>query len=548
MQEASFLQGQGRFAAARELYEAVLKTEPQQFDALHMLGVLAAQTGDHRRAVVLIGKALKLDPLHAGAHCNLGTALQALGRYDAALAAYGRAIALKPDHAVAHCNHGNVLRTLGRHERALASYDAALTARPDFVDAHCYRGNVLLSLGDVEAARRAYANALALQATLAEAHFNLGNLERACGNSEAALQSFDRAVGARPDFAEAWSNRGFVLRELSRLDAALQSYDRALAIKPDFPEVQWNRATLLLLLGRFDEGWAAHECRWRIDAGPNKAALRRFATPPWLGTESVEGRTLLLWSEQGLGDAIHFARYAALVAARGARVILEVPAPLCGLLAHVEGVSAVRAMGSGLPDHDAHCPLHSLPLALGTRLGTIPCAARYVQSEPDKVARWKARLGTRTRPRIGLCWSGNPRHVNDRLRSVPLADIVAHLPSHLDYVCVQRDVSDADRELLGARRIADYSGDLGDFTDTAALCECLDIVVSVDTSVAHLAGALGLNTWILLPRNPDWRWLTERTDSPWYPSVRLFRQARPGGWHEVLERVAAELTHIGTPS
>jgi hypothetical protein len=269
--------------------------------------------------------------------------------------------------------------------------------------------------------------------------------------------------------------------------------------------------------------------------------VRNFNEPLWLGDESLAGKRLLLYSEGGLGDTIQFSRYAALCAAQGATVILEVQPPLSALLGNLEGVSRLISRGNALPPFDYHCPLMSLPLALKTTLDTIPAAAKYLHSDPAKVAQWHTLLGERSRPRIGLVWSGNPNNPLDPRRSIRLADWVPHLPAQFQYFCLQKDVRAEDRATLDSSDLFSFDDDLLGFADTAALCNCMDLVISVDTSLLHLSGALGHRTWLLLPFTPDWRWLRDRSDTPWYPSVKLYRQKAAGDWNELFERVAADL-------
>jgi hypothetical protein len=289
-------------------------------------------------------------------------------------------------------------------------------------------------------------------------------------------------------------------------------------------------------------GWHDYEWRWKSPKGPNFTERRSFSQPLWIGKDSIAGQTILLYGEQGLGDTLQFCRYATLVSALGATVIVEAQPPLLGLLGSLKGVSRVVAKGDSLPSFDRHCPLLSLPLAFKTTMGSIPGANPYLFSDPNKVASWQARLGEKSRPRIGLAWSGNPRQVNNHNRSLSLSDLIAHLPPRFQYVSLQKEVPEDDRNVLerspSLLNVADH---LQDFSDTAALCECLDVVISVDTSVAHLSAALGRPTWVLLHHNPDWRWLLERDDSPWYPTVTLHRQRRYGNWPDVIERAAAAL-------
>jgi tetratricopeptide (TPR) repeat protein len=612
LHRANALHQIGRLAGARALYEDILRVQPRHFDALHLLGVLAAQTQDARTAVRLIDKAIRINPTNAAAHCNKGTALQALKKWNAALASYDRAIALKGDYAMAHCNRGNVLYELGqldaalasydcaialnghlaeahsnrgnvlaalgrsdealasyaraiaaqgnhaeahfnqanllkalrRFNDALASYDRAIAIRPDFAAAHVNRGGVLCELGQWDASIASYDRAIALKADAAETYFNRGNVLRSAGRLDAALDSYRSAINARRDYAEAHCNLGFLLKALHQYDAALESFNRAISLRADFAEARFNRATLLLATADFARGWIDYEWRWRLGRalGP---APRRLVQPLWLGDRPISGRTVLLHSEQGLGDTLQFCRYARLVSDLGAHVVLEVQGSLVGLLSTLDCPGQIIAAGSRLPDFEFHCPLLSLPLAFKTDIHTIPAAPRYLAAEPGKVAWWAARLGERLQPRIGLVWSGKASHTNDRDRSLPLSEVVPHLPRDFQYVSLQTAPRAPDCRTLEAHPwITDLTAELSDFGETAALCECLDLVISVDTSVAHLSGALGKPTWVLLPFNPDWRWLLKRDDSPWYPSMRLCRQPAIGDWSGVLERVRASLLRI----
>jgi tetratricopeptide (TPR) repeat protein len=428
----------GQLAQAQELYEEILKKEPKHFDALHLLGVIAAQTRNPQRAVELISKAIEIHPYNAGFYSNRGNAFQELRQFDAALASYDKAIAIKPD------------------------------------------------------------------------------------------------------YAEAYYNRGIVLQELKQFDAALASYDKTIAIKPDYAEAYWNKSLVLLLGGDFDKGWTEYEWRWKRE---NKSIEKRnFVQPLWHGKESLVGKTILLYSEQGLGDAIQFCRYAKLVADLGARVILEVQRPLMSLLANLEGIAQLVEKGSNLPMFHYQCPLLSLPLAFKTKLNTIPSATKYLSSEASRVAKWQAKLGEKISPRIGLVWSGSTFHINDYKRSILLADLIKHLPTECQYVSLQKEVREIDAKYLQSYpNILHFGNELNDFGDTAALCDLMDIVISVDTSVAHLSGALGRPTWILLTFSPEWRWLLDRLDSPWYQTAKLYRQEKIGDWESVLEKVKKDL-------
>lgn len=377
-----------------------------------------------------------------------------------------------------------------------------------------------------------------------EAHCNRGNVFHQLEKWEQALECFDVALGISPNDAFLHSNRGVVLKELGRLDESLASFDRAVALRPDHAAARFNRGTLLLARGELTHGFADYEWRWEDKSGSVYKERRTFSAPRWQGGESLQDKTVLLYAEQGYGDTLQFCRYAPLVAGLGAHVMLEVHAPLVTLLADLPGLTRLIPRGAPLPHVDFQLPLMSAPLALGTTLDTIPLADRYLTSDPSKVEEWQARLGRKTAPRVGLAWSGNAAHVNDRRRSISLGQLLAALPAGFEYVSLQRDVRERDRAVMQAHpEVLTLADDTHDFSDLAALCMCMDLVISVDTSVAHLAGALGLATWILLPSHPDWRWLLQRSDSPWYSSVTLYRQAERGEWQTALQRIAADLRH-----
>ena len=395
---------------------------------------------------------------------------------------------------------------LKRLDEALRSYDRALALKPDYVEALTNRGVVLADLK----------------------------------RSDEALQSYDRALALKPDDVEALYNRGTTLNGLQRHDEALEYYDRALALKPEHAQAHWNRALCSLQLGDFASGWAEYEWRWRRNRPEN--AKREFRQPLWLGIEPLAGKTILLHAEQGLGDTLQFCRYVRPVAALGARVVLEVQPPLLPLLRRLEGASELRATGAALPAFDYHCPLLSLPLAFKTELASVPSDIPYLRSDAARVEKWRERLGPKMQPRVGIAWSGATGHKNDHNRSLSLAQVLPLLIEQVQWVSLQKELREADAQLMSAQTpMRSYGEELKDFADTAALVELMDVVVAVDTSVAHLAGALGKPVWILLPFNSDWRWLLDRDDSLWYPTARLFRQPAIGDWASVIDTVRNEL-------
>jgi tetratricopeptide (TPR) repeat protein len=509
MQEAVHRHQRGDLDGAARLCELILSIKPKDGTGLTLLGAITAQRGDLRRGLQLLDKALTVEPRNAEAHCNRGNILKEMGRLQAALESYDKAIALYPAFAYAYCNRGVVLEALNRFQAALESYDRALLIRPDFSLAYVNRANLLNYLGQ----------------------------------AEEALADHDRALRLNPGDPGALVGQAEAYKSLGQLQAALASLDRAIALKPDHAQAHANRSTILLASGRFAEGWREYEWRWSGAKGQNLGQMRRHASRPlWLGHESLAGKSILLYSEQGLGDTLQFCRYAPLLHDSGAKVFLEVPQTLAALLSSLAGVAEVVPWDGTLPDFDFQCPLMSVPCAVGTTLNSIPASDRYLSADPVKVAHWDERLKPVGRPRIGLVWSGNQANRLGLQRSAPLAGLLEHLPGSHRYVSLQKEVPAEDASVVtGGVRLLDCRDGQRDLSDAAAICQCLDLLISVDTSIAHLGGALGVPTWILLPFNADWRWLQERDDSPWYPSVRLFRQQRPRDWSDVLRRVASEI-------
>jgi tetratricopeptide (TPR) repeat protein len=567
---------QGRFPEALSLIGAALHASPNVPSALLNYGLVLAALKRHEEALASYDKALAIQPSYAEAFYNRGIALRSLGRPAEALASFDRALAIRPDSAEALYNRGSALQALRRPAEALASYDKALAIKPDYVEAlnnrslvlldlhrpaealagfdqalaiqpsHARalnnRGNTLQELQRPAEALASYDKALAIQPAYAEALYNRGIVLRDLHRSAEALESFDKALAINPDHVDALNNRGVALRDLNRPTEALASYDRALAIKPDYAETHSNRSCLRLLLGDFDPGWEEFEWRWRV---PEFAPWRRdFAAPLWLGEEPLAGKTILLHAEQGFGDAIQFVRYAPLVAARGAKVILEVPPPLTALCSGIAGVALVIGRGEKLPEFDCHCPLLSLPLAFKTGLETIPAGAAYLSASEDRVIKWRQRLPEPRKRRIGIAWAGNPAFKGDHTRSIGLTRLLPLLSvTGVEFLSLQRDLREGDRDILRNNSHVMQMGDaMEDFGDTAAIMASLDLVISSDTAVAHLAGALGKPVWVLLQYVADWRWLLGRSDSPWYPTARLFRQPEIGDWESVIRQVERELS------
>jgi tetratricopeptide (TPR) repeat protein len=451
---------------------------------------------------------LAAEPSQIEALDLLAQLCRARGELGEALQLYAAVMKAERGSPEAASNHGLVLNELNRPAEALASLDRALILRPGHVPAHYNRGNALLALG-----------------RFAE-----------------ALRSYDRVLTLDPGHVSAWYNRGNALRELRRHDEALDSFRRAQALAPDRAEFHVNEALTLLQMGRLREGFAAYE--WRRHAAPSAVPGK-----PWLGETPVAGKSILLQAEQGLGDTLQFIRYAPLLVAQGARVAASVPAALKPLIARMENVTALTD-GDETAVPDLHCPMMSLPLAFGTELATIPTNVPYLRATPDHVANWGPQLPAAANPRVGLVWAGGAGFAGDARRSLPFAKLAGLMAtSGITWIGLQRDVPAGDHAaVVEARDFFNIGPQLRDFADTAAVVWMLDLVIGVDTAVVHLAGAMAKPVWVMLPASPDFRWLLDRTDSPWYPTARLFRQPAPGDWTSVVTRVADALATFRSAS
>jgi tetratricopeptide (TPR) repeat protein len=544
----------GRLQEALDLYNKVLPWQPNNARLLDLVGTANLQNGQMERGIELIQRSLTLNPRNPLAHINIGVAQQKLERLDEALASYDKALALNPDYADAYYNRGRALQELKRLDEALASYDKALAINPGHASAYNNQGVALRELRRLDDALASYDKALAINPDYADAYFNRGVAMQELKRLDEALASYDKALAINPGHADAYCGRGSAQHELMRLDEALASYDNAIANKHDHAKAHFNKSMALLVNGDFDRGWELYEWRFK------QATLRnvsQFSQRHWLGAESLEGKTILLHAEQGLGDTIQFCRYTKPVCDLGAKVFLEVQKPLIGLLRGLEGVAAVIEQGQPRPAFDHHCPLLSLPLALKKKVTSIPYPMRYLRADEDKVHYWQLRIGSRPRLKVGLVWSGGLRPdqpeswaVNER-RNIPLEVFSRGLNSvNADFFSLQKgEQAEAELRLRHQdywprEQFYNFADEIRDFSDTAALIANLDVIVCVDTSTAHLSAALGKPTWILNRFDTCWRWLLERDDSPWYQSVKLYRQAEDQLWQPVLRRVASDLTKL----
>ena len=602
---------QGRFAEGIELVRQALAIEPQRAPAHVLLGMALIQLGKPEQALASFDRAIGIEPDLAGAHGNRGDVLAALGRMQDAIASYDRAIEIEPGAIDNWLNRGGVLVDLGRYDEALINYDRVAELVPDFAQAHFNRGNVLLRLGRDSDALAALDQGLTLDPVNPDALNSRGNILARSGRTSEALASFELVLsidpanvealinhGAimfkldrfeeahasfrraselrphdvdalyrfgfalaalhrheealatyeallriKPDHVDALLNHGIELQQLHRDRDALASYDKVIAIKPDHVDAHLNEAFARLALGDFRGGLAKFE--WRLK---KYKAWERDAGSAWRGREPLAGKTLLLYAEQGIGDSIQMVRYAPLIANTGARIVLEVPTTLKGLMSQVEGVATVVASGEPIPAFDYHCPLMSLPLALGTEFETIPAQVPYLTAAPDQVRRWAARLPPTSadRPRVGINWCGNPAFRDDRIRSMTLDQFAPVLATvGIDFISLNPGIRSEDaHRLAGQPNVSHIGADFRDFADTAAVIANLDLVISTCTSIAHLAGALGRPLWTMLAHAPDWRWALDAETSRWYPTARLFRQPSPGDWAGMVETVRQALSAL----
>jgi tetratricopeptide (TPR) repeat protein len=533
------LQTLGRADAAFDAYRKVVAFNPRHLDAHIRMGNVLLGGRRFEEAFKAYQSALVLAPQSAGLHCNLGLVCQRMGRIEESIAAYEKAVALQPDFAEAFVNLGNALRELERFDEALASYDKAIALKANYIDAYNNRGNLLRDVRRFDEALACFDLILEKEPGFAGAYGNRASIFQTLGRFDEALIGYAGAIALNPGFVEAYSNRGVLMMNFRQLDDAARDFEKAHAADPHYPEAYWNRSFLELLHGRFETGWPLYEYRWQ---SMQKRSRRSFTQPMWSGKESLENKTILVYVEQGMGDTLQFCRYASLLVARGARVVLEVQQPLLELVRTLPASVEVVVHGDELPAFDYQCPMMSLPLVCGTTVETIPADIPYLRVNADKQDAWRARLGERVRPRIGIVWSGNAAQGNDHNRSMPLAHLTPLLDLPVDLFVLQKDIRPADRLFLNAHpQIKTYQDEFENFSDTAAFVAEMDLVLSVCTSVAHLAGALSKPLWVMLCFAADFRWLLDREDSPWYPTARLFRQPAYGEWNCLVIEVALAL-------
>ena len=510
-------------------------------------------------------EALRIRPSFVEAHSSLGAVYQAQGRLADALDCYQQSLRIQPDYPEAHYNWGTLLKEQNQHDDALAKLRQAIDLKPTFAEAHCNLGTTLQALGRLEEAVAAYQEALRLRPDFALAYNNLGNIYQAQGKTDLALACYEQALGVDPrrgesfdqlgfptqtraDCVETYNNLSSALHQQGEWAEALAGLEKTLRLQPDFPEAHYNRSLIYLSQGRFLEGWPEFEWRLQCKAYP----VRSFARPLWDGSPFA-GRTLLVHAEQGFGDTLHFARYLPLVRQRGGKVLFAAQRGLWPLL-RCSGFDGLLALGDDLGEFDLQVPLLNLPGIFSTTFESMPSTVPYITADPRLVDLWREKLSRFEGFKVGIHWQGNRDYIQDRYRSIPLKEFapLAGVPGVQLFSLQKYDGVEQLADVAGRFAIHDFGAQIdeqsGAFMDTAALMKNLDLVITSDTATPHLAGALGVHVWVALTKIPEWRWLLDREDSPWYPTMRLFRQRTRGDWSDVFERMACELGEIAARS
>jgi tetratricopeptide (TPR) repeat protein len=533
----------GKHVEAIAAYRAAIAIRPDYFDAMRNLGVVLGRIGDCEGAVAVYRRMGELRPGEADVQNNLGNVLVRLDRIDEAIGAYGKALGIQPGHFQAYNNIADAFRLAGRLDESIAASRQAIAIRPDFAEAFNALGLALTTAKRLDEAIAALGRAVEIKPEFMGAHNNLGAALYQSRRMDEAIGSYRRALELDAGHPEVLSNLGLALCASGKNEEAMAAYREALRLQSGYAEAHYYLGISLLLEGELDKGWRENEWRWLIKDARSRP--RKCSQPMW-GGEDLGGRTILLDAEQGFGDVIQFVRYVPEVAKRGGRVILMCYGDLVRLVRGVEGLTQICSRNPP-PTFDVHCPLVSLPGVIGTGLDSIPAEIPYLKADDAIVAGWGKKMGSRgDRMRVGLVWAGEPSHNRDMERSISLSQFGALTElGDIEFYSLQKGEAAVQAQQPPAgMKLVDFSADIRDFADTAGLISQLDLVVTVDTAVAHLAGAMGKRVWVLLAKLPDWRWMLDREDSPWYPTMRLFRQKTMGDWDEVIRRIAKELAEI----
>lgn len=530
----------GDLLQAETVCQRIINKYPQQVQALHLMGIVGSMQGRLVKAISYFKRAHQLDPDDTDILLNLGCSQLQLGKLGDAESSLRRVLQMKPDEALAHSSLGNVLKRLGRFEEAIVCHRNAVSLMPSSAEAYSNLASAYLSWDKIDLAVEEYRKAINLKPESPEFHYNLGTALQKGEEYEKACASFRLTIELTPDHDRAHMNMGSSLKALGRLDEAIGYLRRATELAPNSADAHWNLALALLMAGDYINGWKAYEWRLKISDIP----IQKFPQSIWDGSVQPD-KTLLIHAEQGMGDTIQFVRYASVARTKVKRVILYCQEPLVRLLYDIKGIDQVVSIGQSLPRFDLQLPLLNLPGALGATLENIPHKEPYLKTDLSLIEKWRSKINSR-KFKVGLVWAGNPKHEDDHNRSIELSAFaqLIKMPD-LTFYSLQKERSDTQSNNKAEdANLIDTGSELTDFADTAALISNLDIIISVDTAVAHLAGALGRPVWILLPYAPDWRWMLEREDTPWYPTMRLFRQSRFGDWYDVIANVEEALKEL----
>jgi Flp pilus assembly protein TadD len=531
----------GDLARAEQLYRQVLQQSPNHPDALHLLGVLAQQVGKTDAAIELIGRAIALNPSAPLYFSNLAEAYRTVGQLDQAEAACRRALSLSPNLGPAIGNLGTILFDKGKFDEAEAALKRAVEIEPDNASAISLLGSILAQRGDFDGALEKNRHAVALAPANPLVHNNLASTLENRGLLAEAETEYQKAIELNPRLAEAYNNLGTVIRRQGRLAESIRWWNQAAALRPNYAEAQWNLALGHIALGDYARGFPLYE--WRFRCAHTRRYYREYDVPRWTGAD-LKGKSILLYPEQGFGDVIQFARFIPLLAEMGATVLLHLPTELIEIMNGIEGVARIIGPDEPLPYFDTHQAILSLPAVLKITLENLPAKVPYLAVAPERSSRWRKRLPERGL-KVGLTWAGRPTHTDDKRRSMPLSALEPLLKiPNAQLFSLQKGDAAAQAGAMNSPAFTDWTADLNDFADTAALIENLDLVISVDTAVAHIAGALGKDVWLMLPFAADYRWMLDRAESPWYPTMRLFRQPRIDDWSPVVTAIREKLVKL----
>ena len=532
------LQSNKSSAALPHLQRAI-ELNPEDHETWSNLGIAHLKVGRNQAAIESLGQALRIAPDDAVAHANLGAALLECSQTTEALSHIEQALKVQPNFVDAHVHRGHALHKMERLQESMASFQSALSLHPNNVDALCGLGNVHMTMSAFGQAASCFEQAHAHEPQNSGLLLNLANACVEINRVGEAIELLSRYIADQPSDPRGHYNLAVAYLKDNQVGQAIASFDETLRLDPYHHDALFSKSLALLVRGDYELGWPLYEKRW--DNSQSKISAKKTNQHLWSGKQDLKGKTIFTYAEQGLGDTIQFSRYLPLLQATGARIVCEVQTPLLSLMSGSFGSNITWISGESLPAFDVHCPLMTLPLAFGTTTENIPWADSYLTADHTQRLSWQGFLGTKSKPRIGLVWAGSATHRNDHNRSIPAATLLSHLPDGFDYICLQKEIRPDELVLMSERGVLDCSDQLHDMSDTAALCAEMDLILSTDTSVAHLAGALGRPTWVLLPYCPDWRWLLHRTDSPWYASMRLFRQDSRRSWDALLPEVKSHL-------